>query len=137
LLRLAIPLVRTHGFTRDALARSVLALPKPHSEPLSDSSVSALFGTGTAAQKTLINAWLDEGLDSLRTTARSGPLTVSAALHARLRWNEPVLEHLPEAFALLASPEKGAPPLDPLPALRHAVRVADEAAYLAKDNTVQ
>ena len=42
-----------------------------------------------------------------------------------------------QAFALLASPEKGAPPLDPTPALRHTFSVADEAAYLAKDKTVQ
>ncbi|KAI5892916.1 uncharacterized protein SCHCODRAFT_02627497 [Schizophyllum commune H4-8] len=137
LLKLAVPLVRTHGFTRDALARSVLSLPKPHPEPLSDSAVSALFGSGTAAPKSLINAWLDEGLEDLRAAARRGPVTVPSALHARLRWNEPVLEHLPEAFALLASPEKGAPPLDPTPALKHTFSIANEAAYLAKDKTVQ
>ncbi|TRM64312.1 hypothetical protein BD626DRAFT_491425 [Schizophyllum amplum] len=137
LLKLAVPLVRTHGFTRDALARSVLSLPQPHAEPLSDSAVSALFGSGNAAQKTLINAWLDEGLQTLKTNANGVPMTVSLALHTRLSWNEPVLEHLPEAFALLASPESGIPPLDPLPALKHTARVADEAAYLSKDKAIQ
>ena len=55
LLKLALPLVRTHGFTREALSRSVLALPKPHPEPLRDTAVSALFGEGDDARRTLIN----------------------------------------------------------------------------------
>ena len=39
-------------------------------------------------------------------------------------------------MALLASPSNGLPPLDPVPALRHASRVADEACHIAGDHTV-
>ncbi|GAW00180.1 ubiquinone biosynthesis protein coq9 [Lentinula edodes] len=58
-------------------------------------------------------------------------------LHARLSYNEPVLHFLPEAFALLASPEGGLPPLDPRPALKHASRIADEASYISGDASTQ
>ncbi|KIK55076.1 hypothetical protein GYMLUDRAFT_76644 [Collybiopsis luxurians FD-317 M1] len=129
-------LVKTHGFTREALARSVLDLPpeKAHSEPLSDTAVSSLFGHGDAARKTLIQAWLDEGLSQMGSARTAG---LTGVLHARLDYNKPVLQLLPEAFALLASPERGLPPLDPRPALSHAARVADEASYLSGDTSVQ
>ncbi|KAJ7745762.1 hypothetical protein B0H16DRAFT_1558190 [Mycena metata] len=129
LLKLALPLISEHGFTRTALARSVLHLPtaQAYTEPLSDTAVSALFGQGTLARRALIGAWMDAGLESMRKDA----------LHARLEYNEPVLAHLPEAFALLASPESGIPPVDPLPALKHAARVADEACYLSADQSLR
>jgi ubiquinone biosynthesis protein COQ9 len=92
-LRLATPLVQHHGFTRTALARSVLGLPKPHAEPLSDSAVTVLFGEGDAARKTLINAWLDEGREYMRAVPVDG---VKRALLSRLEYNVPVLRHLPE-----------------------------------------
>ena len=95
LLKLATPLVQHHGFTRTALAHSVLALPEPHAEPLSDSAVTALFGKGDAARRTLIDAWLDEGREHMRTV----PVPVDGAkraLLARLEYNVPVLRHLPE-----------------------------------------
>ena len=93
LLKLAIPLVQHHGFTRTALAHSVLALPEPHPEPLSDSAVTALFGQGDAARRTLINAWLDEGRAHMRAVPVDG---VKRALLARLEYNVPVLSYLPE-----------------------------------------
>ena len=93
LLKLAIPLVQRHGFTRTALAHSVLALPEPHAEPLSDSAVTALFGQGDAARRTLINAWLDEGRAHMRAVPVDG---VKRALLARLEYNVPVLSYLPE-----------------------------------------
>ena len=93
LLKLATPLVQYHGFTRTALARSVLALPDPHAEPLSDSAVTVLFGQGDAARRTLISAWLDEGRDHMRAVPADG---VKRALLARLEYNVPVLSHLPE-----------------------------------------
>ena len=93
LLRLAVPLVPQHGFTRTALARSVLALPEPHSEPLSDIAVTTLFGEGDAARKTLIGAWLDEGRSHMRSVPVDG---VKGALLVRLEYNLPVLEHLTE-----------------------------------------
>jgi hypothetical protein len=101
LLKLAVPLVKTHGFTRDALARSVLALPTPHTEPLPDTAVDALFGRGDDARRTLINAWLDDGVQQMK--AVSSP-TMNSILRFRLERNEPVLQHLPEVsnwFVLL------------------------------------
>ncbi|KAJ6513006.1 hypothetical protein C8R45DRAFT_331796 [Mycena sanguinolenta] len=140
LLKLALPLVSEHGFTRAALARSVLHLPSPdaHAEPLSDTAVSALFGRGDLARKTLIRAWLDGGIESMKSAAGASPsVSITEALHARLKYNEPVLAHLPEAFALLASPEYGISPVDPVPALKHAARVADEACYVSRDQSLR
>ncbi|KAF7336797.1 Ubiquinone biosynthesis protein [Mycena venus] len=136
LLKLALPLVSEHGFTRAALARSVLHLPTPHAEPLSDTAVSALFGRGDLARKTLIRAWLDDGVESMKNAPGVGT-SVKDALHARLAYNEPVLAHLPEAFALLAAPESGIPPIDPVPALKHAARIADEACYVSGDQSLR
>ena len=97
LLKLATPLVQHYGFTRTALAHSVLALPEPHAEPLSDSAVTALFGHGDAARRTLINAWLDEGRAHMRAVPVDG---VKRALLARLEFNVPVLSHLPEVCSI-------------------------------------
>ncbi|KAJ7745765.1 hypothetical protein B0H16DRAFT_1558221 [Mycena metata] len=140
LLKLALPLISEHGFTRIALARSVLHLPtaQAHTEPLSDTAVSALFGQGTLARRALIGAWMDAGLESMRRGAdASKSVSVKDALHARLEYNESVFAHLPEAFALLASPDSGIPPVDPLPTLKHAARVADEACYLSADQSLR
>ena len=99
LLKLTIPLVQRHGFTRTALAHSVLALPEqPHAEPLSDSAVTALFGQGDDARRTLINAWLDEGRAHMRAVPVDG---VKRALLARLEYNLPVLSYLPEVRSIL------------------------------------
>lgn len=133
LLKLATPLVQRYGFTRTALAHSVLALPEPHAEPLSDSAVTALFGQGDAARRTLINAWLDEGRAHMRTAPIGG---VKHALLARLEYNVPVLSHLPEAFGLLASPRLGIPPIDLLPAIQHAAGIADEACHITNDESI-
>lgn len=93
LLKLTLPLVQTHGFTREALSLSVLSLPTPHTEPLRDAAVSALFGTGDDARRTLVTAWLDEGRTQMRTTPT---LTIKDALSTRLKYNYPVLGLLPE-----------------------------------------
>ncbi|KAI0648971.1 hypothetical protein C8Q79DRAFT_484405 [Trametes meyenii] len=139
LLQLAVPLVRTHGFTREALARSVLSLPTPHEQPLSDAAVSSLFGQGDDARRTLIEGWLDEAREQMRTVSVpviQGTVSVRDILEIRLKVNEPVLQYLPEAFALLASPASGLPPLDPLPGLKHVSKVADEACHIAGDTSV-
>jgi ubiquinone biosynthesis protein COQ9 len=99
LLRSAVPLVKDYGFTREALARSVLTPNnqpsfKAHDEPLSDEAVSALFGQGDDARRTLIRAWLDEGLNSMRV--QTDQPTLRQVLHARLAYNEPALGHIPE-----------------------------------------
>ncbi|KAF8972190.1 hypothetical protein BDZ97DRAFT_1913417 [Flammula alnicola] len=160
LLKLALPLVKTHGFTREALAQSVLALPpnEVHVEPLSDTAVSALFGNGDLARRTLIHAWLQDGLRHMASipgierpaqhigipdaskstgTGTGKKATLRDVLRVRLEYNEPVLPYLPEAFALLASPTSGIHVLDPLPAIKHAAKVADEACYVTGEKSVQ
>ncbi|KZP22772.1 hypothetical protein FIBSPDRAFT_824255 [Athelia psychrophila] len=130
LLKLAVPLVQKHGFTRQALALSALSLPNPHTEPLSDAAISSLFGQGDDARRTLITAWQDNARERMMTVPAP---TVREVLRARLACNEPVLPYLPEAFALLASPTSGLPPLDPRPGLRHAGKVADDACWITQD----
>ncbi|KAF7312475.1 Ubiquinone biosynthesis protein [Mycena indigotica] len=145
LLKLALPLIPQYGFTRTALSRSILQLPpadnsgRPHTEPLSDLAVSALFGNGDNARKMLINAWLDAGIENMSHNI-PGKVSVADALHTRLAYNESILAHLPEAFALLSVPEARwsvIPPLDPLPALKHSARIADEACYLSDDSSTR
>jgi ubiquinone biosynthesis protein COQ9 len=157
LLKLALPLVKTHGFTRETLSRSVLSLPanEVHTEPLSDTAVSALFGHGDDARRTLIKAWLGDGLrhmGSIPGVERSAtPLlalepsrtgtgkkaSVRDVLRARLEYNEPALPYLSEAFALLISPSSGMHLLDPLPAVKHAARIAEKACYVTGDESLQ
>lgn len=94
LLQLAVPLVKTHGFTRTALARAVLDLPQPHAEPLTDAAVTALFGHGDDARRTLVRAWLEDARGQMKHLPSASHMR--DVLHARLRINAPVLEHLPE-----------------------------------------
>ncbi|KAF9243448.1 hypothetical protein BU15DRAFT_42938 [Melanogaster broomeanus] len=128
LLQLAIPLVKSHGFTREALAQSVLHLPKPHREPLPDLSVTALFGRGDDARRTLVNAWLEDARFRMKEDT-SGSTSMRRVLHSRLKLNEPVLAHLPEAFALLST-SSSVLPVDPLPLLKHTALVADQACWI-------
>lgn len=93
LLQSALPLVRTYGFTRAALSHSVFRLQRPHTEQLSESAVTALFGNGDDARKTLIDAWLDDARDQMKAAPDT---TIKAALKHRLKHNEPVLQFLPE-----------------------------------------
>ncbi|KAI0749696.1 hypothetical protein C8Q80DRAFT_1163468 [Daedaleopsis nitida] len=138
LLQLAVPLVRTYGFSREALAQSVLHLPKPHEKPLSDAAVTSLFGHGDDARRTLINGWLDHAREEMKSSSSvcSTPVPLKEVLETRLRANEPVLHLLPEAFAFLASPSSGLPPLDPMPGLKHVSRIADDACYITGDTSV-
>ena len=99
ILRNALELVQSHGFTRDALALSAATLRGPHSEPLSDTAISALFGTGDTARRTLIKFWVDEGRNDMKTLKGA---SVGSILKHRLRWNEPALAHLPEVRACLS-----------------------------------
>ncbi|KAH7913517.1 hypothetical protein BJ138DRAFT_613825 [Hygrophoropsis aurantiaca] len=127
LLQLALPLVKTHGFTREALSFSVLSLPTPHTQPLPDAAVTSLFGQGDDASRTLIHAWLDDARVQMSSSHSSNMREI---LKARLKANQPVLPHLPQAFALLASSSKYIP-VDPSPILEHAAKVADQACWMA------
>lgn len=92
ILRHALPLIKSHGFTRQALASAVLSLPN-HSEPLSDTAVSSLFGSGDSARSTLISYWLEEARNDM--SIKKGA-SIGAILKHRLQRNEPVLSYLPE-----------------------------------------
>ena len=85
--------MRTHGFTRQALSDAALHIPKPHPEPLSETAVTALFGSGENARRTLLSAWLEEGRNDMETCDNKD---MSSILKHRLRWNEPALHYLPE-----------------------------------------
>lgn len=69
---------------------------EPRSEPLPDTAVSALFGEGSNARRTLIDAWLEEGRVQMKSSATSATPDLKAVLRSRLRYNEPVLSLLPE-----------------------------------------
>lgn len=112
LLKLALPLVKNHGFTRSALSLAVMYSPSgKHTAPLNDTAVDALFGEGDEARRTLINAWLEDAKVSLRkfysqdgvTATTTGAPGLSDVLKTRLSENEGVLEHLPEVRARLNS----------------------------------
>lgn len=112
LLKLALPLVKNHGFTRSALSLAAMySQSGKHTAPLNDTAVDALFGQGDEARRTLINAWLDDARLSLRKSYSQGGAVMSTSrtlnladvLKMRLNKNEDVLEHLPEVSASLNS----------------------------------
>ncbi|EJD06888.1 uncharacterized protein FOMMEDRAFT_152213 [Fomitiporia mediterranea MF3/22] len=134
LLKAAFPLARSYGFTRQALSQAALLLPKPHSEPLPDTAVTALFGSGDDAPRTFFKAWLAEGRNNME---ESEGKSINGLLKHRLRWNEPVLQSLPETFALMASPSLAIPPFDVRPAVEHVASIADQACYLSGDKSTE
>jgi ubiquinone biosynthesis protein COQ9 len=79
---------------------SVLSLPTPLAHPLPDASVTALFGPGDDARRTLVHAWLDDARRRMKEEAAEN-MGIGDVLKARLRSNEPVLEHLPEVIDIL------------------------------------
>lgn len=96
----------------------MLSLPQPHPEPLRDTAVSALFGDGDDARRTLIKAWLAEGRVHMRmSAAASNARTIQDVLISRLRYNEPVLGLLPEVRILLIIRAES---LSPYSGVRHA-----------------
>lgn len=108
LLKLAFPLIKNHGFTRNVLSLAVMYSPSgAHTAPLNDTAVDALFGEGNEARRTLINAWLDDARDSVGKFYRQGGASATATqtpslgsvLKTRLSKNEDVLKHLPEVCA--------------------------------------
>ncbi|KAG8906333.1 hypothetical protein FRB99_007113 [Tulasnella sp. 403] len=142
ILKAALPFVPSYGFTRRCLTDAAESLPTQIS--LSETAFAALFGQGEEAKRTLIQAWLDEGIERLKFSASqtdemappSGAVVhaeLKTLLTARLRYNEPVLQHLADAFATLAA---GGPLLDLRPAVKHAGRIADEALHIAGDRSV-
>jgi ubiquinone biosynthesis protein COQ9 len=62
--------------------------------------VTALFGPGDDARRTLVHAWLDDARRRMKEEAAEN-MGIGDVLKARLRSNEPVLEHLPEVIDIL------------------------------------
>lgn len=101
ILRGAFAHIPTHGFTRRSIALSIPA----SGTQLSETAISALFGAGDNADRTLIRAWLEEGRaqmgsaaphnrDSSSSAGSTPSATMEEVLLRRLKWNEPVLHHL-------------------------------------------
>lgn len=101
ILRRAFTHIPTHGFTRRAIALSVPA----SGTPLSETAISALFGAGDNADRSLIRAWLEEGRAQMNPISSSNgecsnpagsttSTTMEEVLLRRLKWNEAVLHHL-------------------------------------------
>jgi ubiquinone biosynthesis protein COQ9 len=80
------------------LSLSVLSLPTPHAEPLSDSALSSLFGNGDDARRTLINYWLDDARIRMKSDAVTESPSMKNVLRKRLERNQEVLEYLPEVI---------------------------------------
>ncbi|KAG8813620.1 hypothetical protein FRC19_002317 [Serendipita sp. 401] len=103
-------------------------------DQLPDRALDILFGPGEEARKTLIRAWLDEGINAMSPSNETAQMTVRDALHKRLEWNNPVLDKLPEAYALLATPSGILPPLGVKNIVEHPAKVAHRACRLANQN---
>ncbi|KAF8329067.1 uncharacterized protein EI90DRAFT_3063099 [Cantharellus anzutake] len=102
---------------------------------LSDSAVSALFGPGDKATKALVIAWMEEGCEDMKLAASGtgSVLGMEDVLSRRLRWNENVLPHLTDAFAvMISSSTPFVPVLNFRPAFEHAFAIANEACYIAQ-----
>ncbi len=88
---------------------AALHLPRPHTEPLSESAITALFGAGVKARKNLAWAWLEEGrrrmkgLDDATENTQRMAIPVEVSLRRRLQWNEPVIDKLPEVGSVRVS----------------------------------
>ncbi|KAG8954384.1 hypothetical protein FRC04_011710 [Tulasnella sp. 424] len=133
ILKRAFPLIPTHGFTRTCIAEA---------SALSDTAITALFGKDDEAERVLVDAWLTEGVKSMpvapaSSTGQPQPFhtQLKTSLGWRLRYNEPVLKHLPEAFAVLGT-QTAVIPYDPRPAFEHAFRIADEALHVSGDSSL-
>lgn len=108
ILRRAFTKIPIHGFTRNAIA--LASTSEKSVMPLSETAISALFGAGNEANRTLIRAWMKEGRVHMNTPSVSTPNLASSArgstmeqvLLRRLQWNEPVLEHLKDVCELEA-----------------------------------
>lgn len=116
LLKRSFPLIPQHGFTRKTimLASGRVSTREDGEESngrLSETAISALFGAGDNARRTLIEAWFKEGIVDMgasQTMAKenatslpaTAPPTLSDLLQRRLEWNKPVNQHLPEVGLL-------------------------------------
>lgn len=131
LLRLAIPLVPSTGFTTQTLSSASLLLPSPHTAPApgySHHTLQSLFPSAPPAPrkrsltreelladaaglprreeerlgpaKALVEEWLEEGrrvmVGHLERGGWKGEVGVREGLRERVRWNENVVDRLPD-----------------------------------------
>ncbi|KZW03258.1 hypothetical protein EXIGLDRAFT_664399 [Exidia glandulosa HHB12029] len=155
LLRTAVPLVQTYGFSRSLLAHAyTLGSPNANDvprQPLSDAALRALFGAGDAPERALFGEWLRVGLEDMRNDASTSTTgdrhaQLNSLLLRRLEWNTPALSHLPSAFrhwTALAAPTTTQlhiplptlPFRNPMPIFKHTLDVADEALVITGDSS--
>jgi len=129
ILKDAVTLVPTLGFTRTAMSQAAANVCS--NQELPNRSIDHIFGRGDDARKTLIRAWLDKGREAMAVPNAAG-VNVKDSLQRRLEWNTPVLDKLPEAFALLATPSGAFPSIDARAVLEHPLLVAHTACRLAQ-----
>ncbi|PVF95933.1 hypothetical protein CPB86DRAFT_763068 [Serendipita vermifera] len=131
ILKNAVTLVPTLGFTRTALVQAASNVSTIDTLP--ERTLDNLFGRGDQARKTLVQAWLEQGRKAMGEPGEH-PVPLETSLRARLEWNVPVLDKLPEAFALLATPEGILPPISAKTILEHPAVIAHTACRLAQNN---
>lgn len=97
ILRHAFTHIPTYGFTRQSLALASASV-SPTGTRLGDTAISALFGAGSEAEKTLLKAWMEEGRMRMcelgEGKGKGRAVQMEDVLQRRLEWNEPVLDHL-------------------------------------------
>jgi ubiquinone biosynthesis protein COQ9 len=112
LLKRAFARIPEFGFTRHTLALCNSVHGRPDVPLLSDTAVTALFGPGDEARRTLIRAWMQEGRAQMAVRAEAASRdpaskqqarTMQAVLLERLKWNIPVLDHLKDV-SIFSSP---------------------------------
>jgi ubiquinone biosynthesis protein COQ9 len=125
LLKRCFPLIPQHGFTRKTIALASIydkcnsggvakhdaaetaqdggMTSYAEGAPLSETAISALFGSADGARRTLINAWLATATEEMGTPWKLAPREASRTppplidlLQRRLELNKPVLNHLSE-----------------------------------------
>jgi len=131
ILKRAVKLVPTHGFSRETLALSTISVGRE--SRLSETAISALFGHGDEATRTLIKAWMEEGREDIRLVASESAQVpnMQDVLLRRLRWNESALPHLKDAFALMSTSRTPTIPLLVFrPAFTHAFEIANDACNI-------
>ncbi|TYJ52371.1 hypothetical protein B9479_007027 [Cryptococcus floricola] len=106
ILAKALSAIPSQSFTRPALVGSLVALKPEFPDP--EAVIDTVFGPGNVVPaKALVEAWEEEGLKSMRGTGEGqGRKGLEALLARRLEYSAGVGEHLVEAYANMATPDK-------------------------------
>lgn len=96
LLSHALPHIKSHGFTSQALSLASLSLPAPYhySAPLPPAGITALFGKGREPERALVKEWLADRRKALevelKVKGKAGRPSLEDVLQRRLEMNEEV-----------------------------------------------